>query len=76
MASLAIVVAFIIVSFWALAGLSLLASLLGFRLAGLVLGSLSALAGLWLLCVLPHAPFLGLINLVAGGFAISKWRKK
>lgn len=76
MGSLALLVALIIFSFWMVAGLSLLAAFLGFRTAGLVLGSLSVLAGAWLLCVLPHVPLLGLVNLAAGGFAIYKWRRR
>lgn len=59
-------------SLWGLAGLSLLLSFLGFRFAGAVVGVLSVAAGVWLVCVLPHAPFLGLVNLVAGGVAV--WR--
>ena len=76
MASLALLATLIIISFWLVAGLSLVASFLGFRLVGMVLGLLSVVAGIWLLCVLPHVPFLGLINLVAGGVAILRWRKK
>ena len=76
MASLAILVVFIMISLWLVAAAALVASFLGFRLVGLVLGLLSVVAGAWLLCVLPYAPFLGLINLVAGGVAILKWRKK
>lgn len=76
MGSLALLVALIIFSFWVVSGLSLVASFLGFRLVGMVLGLLSVLAGIWLLCVLPHVPFLGLINLAAGGFAIYRWRKR
>lgn len=73
MGSLALVVAFIILSFWAAAGLSVILSLLGFRLAGAVFGTLSAIAGVWLLVTLPHAPFLGLINLGCGAFAVRRY---
>lgn len=72
MASLALAAAVVILSVWGLAGVSLLLSFLGFRLAGAAFGFLSVAAGLWLLCVLPHAPFLGGVNLVAGGVAV--WR--
>lgn len=76
MASLALLAALIILSFWLVAGLSLLAAFFGFRWVGLLLGLLSILMGVWLLFVLPHIPFLGLINIVAGVVAVSKWRKK
>ena len=76
MGSLALLVALIIFSFWLVAGLSVILGLLGFRFVGALFGGLSVLAGVWLLCVLPHVPLLGLINLVAGGFAIYKWRKR
>lgn len=76
MGSLALVVAFIMLSFWLVAGLSVVSSLLGFRLVGMVLGSLSMFAGFWLLCILPHVPFLGLINLLAGGFAVDRYLRR
>lgn len=74
MGSLALLVALIVFSFWVVAGLSVVLSLAGFRLAGAILGGLSVLMGIWLLWVLPYAPLLGLLNLAAGGFAIHKWR--
>lgn len=73
MASLALVVTVIMLSFWFVAGASLVLTFLGCRLLGAVFGGLSAAAGIWLLCVLPHAPLLGLINLVAGGVAIRRY---
>jgi hypothetical protein len=72
MASLALAAAVVMLSVWGLAALSLICSFLGFRFAGAVTGALSFAAGLWLLCVLPHVPFLGAVNLVAGGVAV--WR--
>lgn len=60
-------------SVWGLAALSLVGSFLGFRGVGAALGVLSVAAGVWLLCVLPHVPFLGAINLVAGGVAIQRY---
>ena len=78
MESLALLVAAIILSFWATAGLCLVFTFLGFRLAGAVLGVLSFLAGAWLIVVLPHVPLLGLLNIAAGCVAIRRyflWRK-
>lgn len=73
MASLALAVAVVMFAVWGLAALSLAASFLGFRSVGAAMGALSVVAGLWLLCVLPHAPFIGLLNLVAGGVAIGRY---
>lgn len=73
MASLALAAAVVILSVWGVAGVSLIFTFSGFRLAGAVFGAVSVAAGAWLLCVLPHAPFLGAINLVAGGFAIQRY---
>ena len=73
MASLALAVVLVMLSVWGLAGVSLILSLAGFRLVGCVFGVLSLVAGLWLLCVLPHAPFLGAVNIAAGGVAV--WRQ-
>lgn len=73
MESLALLAAIIILSFWFTALASVCLTLLGFRLLGAIFGFLSCLAGIWLLFILPHAPFLGLINLFAGGFAIKRY---
>lgn len=73
MASLALAVALIMISLWGLAGLSLLLTFLGFRVVGAALGLLSAAAGVWLLFILPHAPFFGLVNLVAGVVSIRRY---
>lgn len=72
MASLALAAALVILSLWGLAAVSLLMTFVGFRAAGALFGILSMVAGVWLLCILPHAPFLGLVNLSAGGLAV--WR--
>ena len=76
MGSLALLAAIIILSFWLVAGLSVILSLIGFRLAGSLFGGLSVLMGVWLLCVLPHVPFLGLMNLLAGGFSIFRYSRR
>lgn len=73
LASLALAVAVVMLSVWGVAALSLIFTFAGFRGAGALFGLLSALAGLWLLCVLPHAPLLGAINLVAGGVSIRRY---
>lgn len=72
MGSLAVLVIFIMLSLWGLAGISVLLSFLGFRLVGALLGAVSLAAGVWLLCVLPHSPFLGAINILAGAVAIGR----
>jgi hypothetical protein len=76
MGSLALVVALIMVSLWGLAAFSVLASFLGFKKVGFVLGLLSAVSGAWLLFVLPHAPALGMINIVAGVFSMIPKEKR
>lgn len=76
MGSLALLAAIIILSFWLVAGLSVILSLAGFRFAGALFGGLSVLAGAWLLCMLPHVPFLGLLNLAAGGFSIFRYSRR
>lgn len=73
MASLAILVAAVVFSTWAVAGLSVALSCLGFRLAGAAFGAVSLAVGVWLLCVLPHVPMLGAINMVAGGVAVGRY---
>lgn len=73
MASLAFVVAVIMLSFWGVAAISLLLTFAGFKGSGAALGVLSVVAGLWLLCVLPHAPLLGAINIVAGVVSIRRY---
>lgn len=73
MASLAFMVAVIMLSLWGLGALSLLFTFTGFRGAGAALGVLSAVAGFWLLWVLPHVPLLGALNLAAGGVAIRRY---
>lgn len=72
MASLALVVAAVLLSLWFTAAASLLMSFLGFRVMGAMFGAMSAVAGIWLLFTLPHAPLLGVVNLAAG--CISIWR--
>jgi len=72
MGSLALLVAVVVLSLWALAAGSVLFSLLGFRRVGLALGFLSAAAGVWLLCALPHVPLLSLINIACGVVAIRR----
>jgi hypothetical protein len=76
MGSLALVIALMLISFWLVAGVSLLLTFAGLRLAGALFGVVSAVAGTWLLCVLPYAPFLGLINLIAGGVAILRYIRR
>lgn len=69
MESLALMAVVVMLSLWGLAGSCLLVSFVGFRTLGAVLGFLSMLAGVWLLFILPHAPLLGLVNVVAGAVA-------
>jgi len=76
MASLALAAAIVVLSLWFVAGASLVLSYLGFRLMGAIFGAMSAVAGIWLLCILPHAPLLGAINLVAGSVAIWRYFKR
>lgn len=76
MGSLALVVALMLISFWLVAGISLFLTFAGLRLAGALFGVVSAVVGIWLLCVLPYAPFLGLINLIAGGVAILRYIRR
>jgi hypothetical protein len=76
MGSLALVVALMLVSFWLVAGISLFLTFVGLRLTGALFGIVSAGVGIWLLCVLPYAPFLGLINLIAGGVAILRYIRR
>lgn len=66
MESLALLAALIIISFWTVAGLSLLFSFFRLRILGLIFGCLSLAAGVWLIFILPHAPLLGIINIVCG----------
>lgn len=73
MASLALAAAVVILFVWGVAGVSLIFTFSGFRLAGAVFGAVSVAAGAWLLCVLPHVPFLGMVNLVAGAVAVSRY---
>lgn len=73
MASLALMVAVIMISIWGLAALSLLLTFTGFGGAGAAFGVMSAVAGFWLLWVLPHVPLLGALNLVAGWVAIRRY---
>jgi len=75
MASLALAAAVVILSLWGLAAVSLLMTCFGFLKIGAVFGILSVAAGAWLLCILPHAPFVGLVNLSAGGFAVWAYAK-
>lgn len=72
MASLAFIVALIIISSWIVAGMSLIFTFSGFRKLGAVCGFLSAAVGVWMICVLPHVPLLGLINIVCGLVAIRR----
>lgn len=73
MASLAFMVVAIMLSLWGVAALSLLLTFTGFKGAGAAFGVLSAVAGFWLLWVLPHVPLLGALNLVAGGIVIRRY---
>lgn len=66
MESLALLAALIIVSFWTVAGLSLLFAFFRLRILSLIFGCLSLAAGVWLIFILPHAPLLGIINIVCG----------
>lgn len=75
MESLALLAALIVISVWGLAAISVLTSLLGLRKTGAFLGVLSVVAGVWLLFILPHAPFLGLVNIFAGFIAIRRRKK-
>lgn len=70
MESLALTAALVMLSVWALAALAVALSFLGWRLVGSLFGGLSVAAGAWLIYVLPHAPWLGAINLLAGSIAI------
>lgn len=70
MASLALLVMFIMLSLWGLAFMCVVLSISGMRLAGCILGCASSLAGAWLLTAIPHVPFLGMINIFAGIFSI------
>lgn len=72
MESLALLAAVVMLSVWGVAGVSLLLSFLGMRLAGAVVGGVSVVAGAWLLFVLPHVPLLGLINIACGVVAIRR----
>jgi hypothetical protein len=76
MESLALLAAVVMLSVWGVAGASLLLSFLGFRRVGLALGVLSAAAGVWLLCVLPHVPLLGLLSLACGAVAVRRGFRK
>ena len=73
MASLALLVGVIILSIWVMAAGSLILTFAGLRLPGAFMGVISIVAGVWLLLVLPHAPILGLINIVAGGVAVRRY---
>ena len=78
MESLAILAVLVMLSFLFVAAACLAVSFLGLRLLGAVLGGLSVVAGLWLLCILPHVPIFGGINILAGAVAIRRYllRKK
>jgi hypothetical protein len=76
MASLALAAAVVVLSLWFVAVASLVLSYLGFRLMGAIFGTMSAVAGIWLLCILPHAPLLGAMNLAAGFVAIWRYFKR
>lgn len=73
MASLAILAALVIFSAWILAGGAVCLSLFGLRFIGGVLGAVSVAVGIFLLCALPLVPFLGVLNLACGGFAIIRF---
>jgi hypothetical protein len=73
MASLALFVALLVFSLWGLALACVSLSLLGRLRSGAVLGCVSAIAGLWLVFVLPYAPFVGLLNVLAGVFSVAKY---
>jgi len=76
MGSLAVLAVVVVFSLWGVAAVSLLASFLGFRLAGAVFGAISVAAGVWLLCILPYAPLLGCINILCGAVSIGRYNNR
>ena len=75
MASLAILVAIIMLSFWMAALFGLVFSFLGFKFLGFLFGIFSILSGVYLLVILPYAPILGVIQLVAGSITTFRYFK-
>lgn len=76
MESLALMAVLVMLSLWGVAAFSLLLSFVGFRMAGAAFGVLSLAAGLWLLCVLPHAPLLGGVNVLAGVVSVRRYMNR
>lgn len=76
MASLALAAAIVILSIWTTAALSLIFSFIGLRLLGAIFGTLSLIAGIWLLIILPHAPFLSIVNIIAGVISVKRYFDK
>jgi len=76
MESLVLIVALMMLSFWGSALFGLIFTFLGFRILGLIFGVLSILSGVYLLIILPYAPFLGTIQLLAGAYPVFRYFQK